>query len=552
MTEDTAIGIDLGTSNSCVAAVIGGQPRVLANAHGEHTTASVIAFADDGSVSVGNDAKARVILDPTHTVSSAKRLMGRFMFSEEARKAAAIARYQIVEGEGHSIRIQIRDQKLSVPETSALVLKEMRSVAEQSLGHPVTRAVVTVPAFFNDNQRQATKDAGRIAGLDVLRILNEPTAAALAYGYGRDLSVKVAVYDLGGGTFDISILELGGDVFEVLASSGDTFLGGDDFDDRLIDLLAEEFQSQHDLNVRTDPFGYEKLKEAAETAKIELSEKDSTMVDLPALCTVGGESLGIEREITRSEFDQLVRDLCQRTFKVCDEAMQQAGLSVQDLDGVILVGGSTRMPVIRKATEEYFQRESDCSINPDEVVALGAAIHAAALTGEELDTFLLDVTPLSLRVGIAGDLTKVLIKRNSPVPIEQTQVFTTARDFQESVTIRIYQGESKVAIENALLGEVAFSGFQPGPRGEVKIEVTFAINTEGILKVSARDPVTDAERVTSVKLSGGLGEDEIQRIMDDSGERTGGGTDAVALEPDSANALPPAENDGSDPDFVLE
>ncbi len=524
MKEEAAIGIDLGTSNSCVATVVDGRPRVMSNAYGERTTASVIAFAEDGSVSVGNRARAQVILDPTHTVSSAKRLIGRFMFSEEARKASAIARYQIVEGEGHSVRIQIREQQFSVPEISALVLKEMRSVAEQELGRSLEHAVVTVPAFFNDNQRQATKDAGRIAGLNVLRILNEPTAAALAYGYGQDLRAKVAVYDLGGGTFDISILELGGDVFEVLATCGDTFLGGDDFDDRLIDMLAEEFQALHDRNVRPDPFSYEKLKQASEKAKIELSEKESTIVDVPALCTVDGKALGIQREITRGEFDQLVQDLCQRTFKVCDEALQQAGLTVQDLDGMILVGGSTRMPAIREATKGYFNREPDCSINPDEVVALGAAIHAASLMGTETDTFLLDVTPLSLRVGIAGGLTKVLIERNSPVPIEQTRVFTTARDFQESVAIHIYQGESKAARDNTLLGEVEFSGFQPGPRGEVKIEVTFAITTEGILKVSAGDPVTGAQRFTSVTLSGGLSETEIERIIRD-------GSDSAATAP---------------------
>ncbi|NRA02685.1 MAG: Hsp70 family protein [Myxococcales bacterium] len=565
MKEEVAIGIDLGTSNSCVAAVIGGQPRVLPNAHGERTTASVIAFAEDGSVSVGNEARAQVILDPTHTVSSAKRLIGRFMFSEEARKASAIARYRIVEGEGHSIQIQVREQSLSVPEVSALVLKQMRSVAEQELGRSLESAVITVPALFNDNQRQATKDAGRIAGLNVLRILNEPTAAALAYGYGQDLRAKVAVYDLGGGTFDISILELGGDVFEVLATCGDTFLGGDDFDDRLIDLLAEEFQERHDKNVRSDPFSYEKLKQAAEKAKLELSEKESVTVEVPALCSVDGEALGIQREIRRGEFDQLVQDLCQRTFKVCDEALQQAGLTVQDLDGVILVGGSTRMPVVREAAKEYFRREPDGSINPEEVVAVGAAIHAASLMGSETDTFLLDVTPLSLRVGIAGGLTKVVIERNSPVPIERTGVFTTARDFQESVSIRIYQGEARTARENTLLGEVEFSGFQPGPRGEVKIEVSFAITTEGILKVSASDPVTGAERFTSVTLSGGLSEAEIERIIraGSGGESAGSvptgrdeqqgaptGPELTALQPEDPRAIPLDPDESVDAELV--
>jgi molecular chaperone DnaK len=513
MTDPVAIGIDLGTSNSCVAAVVSGQPRVLPNAFGERTTASVIAFGEDESITVGNQAKARVILDPRHTVSSAKRLIGRYFFSEEVRKARAIARYDIVEGPNHSVRIGIREEQFSMPEISAFVLKEIKALAETALGEPVAKAVLTVPAYFNDNQRQATKDAGRIAGLDVLRILNEPTAAALAYGYGKDIRQTVCIYDFGGGTFDVSVLEIAGDVFEVLSTCGDTFLGGDDLDDRIIDLLAEDFQGKHGLNVRTDPFAFEKLKAAAEKAKIELSEHDSAHIEIPDLASHNGQMVACERELSRVEFDKLVMDLLQRTFKVCDEALQQASLTVRDLDGVILVGGPTRLPTIRSAVREYFQQDPDSDINPDEVVAVGAAIHANSLCSDKTDTFLLDVTPLSLRVGIAGGLTETIIERNTPVPTDHTRMFTTAHDHQEGVAVRIYQGETRATEGNELLGEFEFSGFEPAPRGEVQLAVTFSLSTEGIVTVQARDSKTGAERSTQVKLSSGLSEEEIEQIV---------------------------------------
>jgi molecular chaperone DnaK len=513
MKEDVAIGIDLGTSNSCVAAVVGGRPRVLANAFGERTTASVVAFGESGAISVGNQAKARVILDPMNTVSSAKRLIGRYFFSEEVRKARAISRYEIVEGPGHSVRIQVRNEEFSLPEISAFILKEMKQIAEQALGHPVSKAVITVPAYFNDNQRQATKDAGKIAGLDVLRLVNEPTAAALAYGYGKGVRQRVAVYDLGGGTFDVSVLEIGADVFEVLSTCGDTFLGGDDFDDRIIDLLAERFQQEHKVNVRTDPFAFEKLKAASEKAKIELAESERARIHLPQLTTIEGKPVGLEYELTSTEFQKLVRDLVHRTFKVCDEAMQQASLTVRDLDGVILVGGPTRLPIVRESVKQYFQREPNLDVNPDEVVALGAAIHARSLLSEKADTYLLDVAPLSLRLGIAGGLSETIIERNTPVPVDARRVFTTAQDFQEAVAVRIYQGESRTAEQNALLGEFEFSGYKPGPRGSVKIEVAFAISTEGIVKVSARDPETGVERSTQVKMTSGLSDAEIKKII---------------------------------------
>ena len=395
MSDAITIGIDLGTSNSCVATVEDGTPRVLPNRSAEQTTASVVAFREDGSIAVGNQAKAQVILDPKHTVSSAKRLIGRFYFSEELRKARAICNYEIVPGENHSVRIQIRQEQFSLPEISAFVLKEMKEIAEHDLGREVTQAVITVPAYFNDNQRQATKDAGRIAGLDVLRILNEPTAAALAYGYGRDLAQKVVVYDFGGGTFDVSVLEIGRDVYEVLSTCGDTFLGGDDIDDRLIDLLADKVQAAEDINLRSDPVAFERLKQAAERAKIELSTNDSAHVSITDLAEVDGRQVGVEYTITLEEFNALISDLIQRTFKVCDEAMQDAGLTNRDIEAVVLVGGPTRLPTIREAVEAYFQKAPETEINPDEVVALGAAIHADSLASTQSSTYLLDVTPLT-------------------------------------------------------------------------------------------------------------------------------------------------------------
>jgi len=512
-----AIGIDLGTSNSCVAAVVNGQPQVLANSFGEGTTASVVSFAEDGEILVGNQAKARIVLDPLYTVSSAKRLIGRYSFSEEVKKAQAIYRYQIIGDENNGIRIRIRDEDFSLPEISAFVLREMKQVAEVALGQEVTQAVITVPAYFNDNQRQATKDAGKIAGLEVLRILNEPTAAALAYGYGRDLNQRVAVYDLGGGTFDVSVLAIGNDSFEVLSTCGDTYLGGDDFDDRLIDLFAERLQQQFGVNVRTDAIAFEKLRCAAERAKVALSEADSTQVEVPDLCEMDGKTIHLSYELTRPEFDKLVLDLIQRTFKVCDEALQQAHLTVRDLDGIILVGGPTRLPTIRHYVSEYFQREPEAEVNPDEVVAVGAGIHAHSLTsvGDDAadDALLFDVSPLTLRLGIAGDLSEPIIDRNSPLPIDATRMFHPVKDGQESVAVKIYQGESRAALGNELLGMFEFAGYEPGPRDSVHIEVTFEISTEGIVRVSARDPRTGVGHSTTVSMSSGLSQAEMEQIM---------------------------------------
>jgi molecular chaperone DnaK len=514
--SEIAVGIDLGTSNSCVAIARNRRVDVLPNAYGERTTASVVNIGPNGSITVGNSAKANIIHDPTNTIYSAKRLIGRYFFSEEVKKAKAICSYKIVEGENHSVRIQVREEAFSLPEVGAMVLRELKSIAESRLGGPVTKAVVTVPAYFNDNQRQATRDAARIAGLDVLRILNEPTAAALAYGFGKDLHQKVAVYDLGGGTFDISVLEIGEDVFEVLSTSGDTFLGGDDFDDRLIDWLADDFLAREGLNLRNDPFALEKLKVAAENAKKGLSIEDRVEIHIPDIITVpDGSSRSIRRTLTTEEFWALTSDLVVRTFKVCDEALQEAGIVASDLDGVILVGGPTRLPGIRKAVAEYFQREPRHDVDPDEVVAMGAAIHAASLVDQgSSDAYLLDVTPLSLQVGVAGGLSEPVIGRNTPVPIEQTRTFTTARDGQESVTIRVYQGESREAAENELLGQFEFSNFQHGARGEVEIDVTFEINTDGIVNVTATDKRTGQQASTRITLSSGLSEREIKNIID--------------------------------------
>jgi molecular chaperone DnaK len=524
-----AVGIDLGTSNSCVANAKGGHVQVLPNRYGEPLSASAVYLAEDGSVEVGNAAKARVAQDPANTITAAKRLIGRYYFSEEVKKAKAVCSYRIVEGANQSVRIAARGGELPVPEVAAMVLREMKEIAETRLGEPVTQAVITVPAYFNDNQRQATRDAGRIAGLEVLRLLNEPTAAALAYGFGRGLTQRVAVYDLGGGTFDISILEIGKDVFEVLSTCGDTFLGGEDFDDRLIDLLADEFQARHRINLRNDPHALETLKAASEEAKKGLSVEEQVEIRIPDIVADSeGNWLAIERSMTTTEYSGLVGDLIQRTFKVCDEAVQQAGLTTRDLDGVILVGGPTRLPLIRRAVAEFFQQEPKTDHDPDQVVAMGAAIHAASLTGDAQDSFLLDVTPLSLRIGVAGGLAETVIDRNTPVPIEQTRTFTTFRDYQDSVRIRVYQGEGRRAEDNELLGEFEFSGFKKAPRGQVRIDVSFEIDTDGIVNVKAQDPETGQAASTQIHLSSGLSEDEIQAIIERHEEPGGSPATGIA------------------------
>jgi molecular chaperone DnaK len=510
MAKQIAMGIDLGTSNSCVAIVEEGVPKVIANEWGERTHASVVSFLDDGGILVGNDAKKHIITNPRNTVYSAKRLIGRYFFSEEVKKAASISGYEIVEGPNNGVRIKVGDKAHAVPEISAMILKEMRAIVEAHVGHPVTQAVITVPAFFNDNQRQETKNAGRIAGLEVLRILNEPTAAALAYGFGQNIHQRVVIYDLGGGTFDVSILQIGDDVFEVLATNGDTYLGGDDFDDRVAQWLLQGFMQQKQVDLRRDRHALAKIKEAAERAKIDLADNDRTRIHIPALYTDGnGYAHDLDVQLTRSDFNKMVMDLVQRTFKVCDEALQSARMTPAEVDGVILVGGPTRLPIIRNSVRHYFQREPNVDVDPDLVVALGAAIQADALLDASTSTYLLDVTPQTLRLGTVGEFTEAVIDKNTAIPIDRTRTFVTARDNQDKVKIRIYQGEGRKISECQLLGEFEFGGLRQARRGEVKIEVTFEIDTDGIVNVSARDTETGQRASTSITLSGGLSESDI-------------------------------------------
>jgi len=514
MSEDIAIGIDLGTSYSCVSILREGQPTVIPNEWGERTHASVVSFLEDGTVLVGNSAKRNIITNAENTVYSAKRLIGRFYFSDEVKKAQAVMPYQIIEGENSAVRIQIRESVYSLPETSALVLKEMKAIVENYLGREVSKAVVTVPAYFNDNQRQATKDAGRISGLEVLRILNEPTAAALAYGFGKDIKQKIAVYDLGGGTFDISILEIGKDVFEVLSTAGDTYLGGDDFDDRIMTWLAEDFLKKTSIDLRLNKYCLQMLKEAGEKAKIDVGRDGVAHIHVPGICQdPQGKVMDLSATLQEAEFNKMVMDLVQRTFKVCDEALQSARMTVGDLDAVILVGGPTRLPILRSSVKHYFQRDPMVGIDPDEVVAMGASIQASALLeakGGATEHYLLDVTPLTLRVGTVGGYTDKIIEKNTPIPIERSKSYTTNRDGQEKVKIRVYQGESNKASECEMLGEFEFSGFRIAYRGEVRIEVTFEIDTNGIVHVTAADVETGQKTGCTIRLSSGLNEEAIK------------------------------------------
>jgi molecular chaperone DnaK len=532
MADEIAIGIDLGTSYSCVAVVQDGQPTVIPNEWGETTHASCVSFLDDGTVLVGNAAKKNIITNAEATVYSAKRLIGRYYFSDEVKKAQAVMPYRIVEGENNAVRIHVRERDYSLPEISALVLKELKAIAETFLDREVTKAVITVPAYFNDNQRQATKDAGRIAGLEVLRILNEPTSAALAYGFGRDVNQRIVVYDLGGGTFDVSILEIGKDVFEVLSTAGDTYLGGDDFDDRIMSWLAEDFLARTRLDLRQNKYCLQMLKESAEKAKIDVGQEGIAEILCAGICQdATGNVLDLRQTLTQDAFNKMVMDLVQRTFKVCDEALQSARLTAADIDAVILVGGPTRLPIIRNSVKHYFQKEPMEGINPDQVVAMGAALQAHALLDSRTETFLVDVTPLSLRIGTVGGYTEKVIDKNTPVPIDKSKTFTTSRDGQEKVKIRVYQGESNKAEECELLGEFEFSGFRIGYRGEVKIEVTFEINTDGLVNVSAADMETGQKTSTSISLSSGLSEADIQKSIESNRQvqLAGHGSDLPAV-----------------------
>ncbi|MEN2993971.1 MAG: molecular chaperone DnaK [Thermodesulfovibrio sp.] len=508
-----AIGIDLGTTNSVVAVVIGGEPVVIPNQEGQRTTPSVVAFTDKGERLVGQVAKRQAITNPENTIFSIKRLMGRKYNSPEVQEAKKRLPYKIVEAPNGDAHVEIMGKRYSPPEISAMILQKLKQAAEDYLGEPVTEAVITVPAYFDDSQRQATKDAGRIAGLNVLRIINEPTAAALAYGLDKKKEEKIAVYDLGGGTFDISILEIGEGVIEVKATNGDTYLGGDDFDMRIMDWLIEEFKKQEGIDLRKDRMALQRLKEAAERAKIELSSAMETEINLPFITADASGPKHLLMKLTRAKFEQLVDDLIQKSLEPCKKALADAGLTSNQIDEVILVGGQTRTPKVQKVVQQFFGKEPHKGVNPDEVVAIGAAIQAAILKGEVKEVLLLDVTPLSLGIETLGGVFTRIIERNTTIPTRKSQIFTTAADNQTAVTIKVYQGEREMAADNKLLGVFELVGIPPAPRGVPQIEVTFDIDANGILHVSAKDLATGKEQSIRITASSGLTEEEIKRMI---------------------------------------
>lgn len=505
------IGIDLGTTNSCVAVMEGNEPVVITNEEGRRTTPSIVAFLDNGDRKIGDSAKRQAITNPKRTISSIKRFMGN-RFSELGKESSTIP-YKVLKGENDTVRVEIDKKKFTPQEISAMVLQKMKKTAEDYLGQEVTEAVVTVPAYFNDSQRQATKEAGEIAGLKIQRIINEPTAAALAYGLDKQNKDSiVAVFDLGGGTFDISILELGDGIFEVKSTNGDTHLGGDDFDEVIMNWIANEFKKQENIDLRKDPMSLQRIKEAAEKAKIELSSSSETEINLPYVTAIDGVPKHLVMKLTRSNFEKLADDLIKRTMKPCEIALKDAGLTKDKIDEVILVGGSTRIPAIQEAVEKFFGKKPSKGVNPDEVVALGAAIQGGVLAGDVKDVLLLDVTPLSLGIETMGGVFDVVIESNSTIPTKKSKIYSTAMDNQPSVDIHILQGERPMAKDNRSVGKFILDGIPPSPRGVPQIEVTFDIDANGILKVSAKDKGTGKEQNIRIEASTGLSKEEIERM----------------------------------------
>ena len=515
------IGIDLGTTNSCVAIMEGGNARVIENAEGARTTPSMVAFTEDKERLVGQSAKRQAVTNPENTLSAIKRLIGRNHGDPMVEKDKGLVPYKIVKADNGDAWVEARGKSYSPSQVSAFILQKMKETAESYLGETVTQAVITVPAYFNDAQRQATKDAGKIAGLEVMRIINEPTAAALAYGLEKKGSGTIAIYDLGGGTFDVSILEIGDGVFEVRSTNGDTFLGGEDFDKRVIDYLADEFKKEQGIDLRKDTLALQRLKEGAEKAKIELSSAMQTEINLPFITADAAGPKHLAIKLTRAKLEALVEELIERTVEPCKLALKDAGLSAGEIDEVILVGGVTRMPKVIETVKNFFGREPHKGVNPDEVVAIGAAIQGAVLTGDVKDVLLLDVTPLSLGIETLGGVFTRLIERNTTIPTRKSQVFSTAEDNQTAVTIRVFQGEREMAADNKLLGQFDLVGVPPSPRGVPQIEVSFDIDANGIVNVSAKDKATGKEQQVRIQASGGLSDADVEKMVKDAEEHAG-------------------------------